>query len=60
MSGRITRLNTRWAMGWGRLSTAWLPFADAASEELPLPRLLRLSLFQISVGMAAVLLSSAP
>ena len=33
-----------------------LPFADAASEGLPLSQLLRLSLFQISVGMAAVML----
>ena len=33
-----------------------LPFADAASEGLPLAQLLRLSLFQISVGMAAVML----
>jgi BCD family chlorophyll transporter-like MFS transporter len=33
-----------------------LPFADAASEGLPLKQLLRLSLFQISVGMAAVML----
>lgn len=33
-----------------------LPFADAASEGLPLPRLLRLALFQVSVGMAMVLL----
>ena len=29
-----------------------LPFADAASDGLPLGALLRLSLFQISVGMA--------
>ncbi|MCA9551214.1 MAG: BCD family MFS transporter [Myxococcales bacterium] len=34
-----------------------LPFADAATAELPLGRLLRLSLFQISVGMAVVLLN---
>jgi len=34
-----------------------LPFADAASKELPLGRLLRLSLFQVSVGMALVLLN---
>ena len=34
-----------------------LPFADAASKELPLGRLLRLSLFQVSVGMALVLLT---
>ena len=33
-----------------------LPFADAASTDLPLSQLLRLSLFQISVGMATVLL----
>ncbi len=33
-----------------------LPFADAASETLPFSQLLRLSLFQVSVGMATVLL----
>ncbi|MFM8736802.1 MAG: MFS transporter, partial [Betaproteobacteria bacterium] len=33
-----------------------LPFADAATQELPLARLLRLSLFQVSVGMAGALL----
>ena len=33
-----------------------LPFADAATAELPMSRLLRLSLFQVTVGMAAVLL----
>ncbi len=38
------------------LSLSMLPFADAASEGLPLGQLLRLSLFQISVGMASVLL----
>jgi BCD family chlorophyll transporter-like MFS transporter len=38
------------------LSPAWMPFADAASEGLPLRQLLRLSLFQVSVGMATVLL----
>lgn len=39
-----------------RLAFGSLPFADAASEGLPLPQLLRLSLFQVSVGMATVLL----
>ncbi len=34
----------------------FLPFADAATPDLPLGRLLRLSLFQVSVGMALVLL----
>ncbi len=38
------------------LSAAWLPFADAASDGLPMGQLLRLSLFQVSVGMATVLL----
>jgi len=34
----------------------YLPFADVASEAVPLSRLLRLSLFQVSVGMALVLI----
>jgi BCD family chlorophyll transporter-like MFS transporter len=37
-------------------SAKFLPFADAASVDLPLSRLLRLSLFQVSVGMALALL----
>ncbi|MCU0881364.1 MAG: MFS transporter, partial [Hyphomonadaceae bacterium] len=36
----------------------FLPFAGAVSDELPLTRLLRLSLFQVSCGMTAVLLTS--
>jgi BCD family chlorophyll transporter-like MFS transporter len=39
-----------------KLSLGMLPFADAASRDLPLGQLLRLSLFQVSVGMATVLL----
>lgn len=42
---------------WTRLTPRLLPFADAASDGLPLSRLLRLSLFQITVGMAVVLLN---
>ncbi len=45
------------AGGWGRVALAWLPFADAGSTDLPLARLLRLALFQVSVGMALVLLN---
>lgn len=41
---------------WISLGPAFLPFADAASVDLPMGRLLRLSLFQVSVGMCAVLL----
>ena len=39
-----------------RLTARMLPFADAASEGLPMGQLLRLSLFQVSVGMASVML----
>ena len=42
---------------WTALVFQLLPFADAASVDLPLPRLLRLALFQVSVGMAMVLLN---
>jgi BCD family chlorophyll transporter-like MFS transporter len=52
----IARLNDAMARKWGRIGTRFLPFADAATAELPMGRLLRLSLFQVSVGMAAVLL----
>jgi BCD family chlorophyll transporter-like MFS transporter len=56
----LTRL--AWAMSrrlapdWRTLGPRFLPFADAATDDLPLARLLRLSLFQISVGMALALL----
>ena len=53
--GRIASLKT--GAFWNRLGARFLPFADAATKELPLGRLLRLSLFQVSVGMAAVLLT---
>lgn len=45
------------AAKWSRVAITWLPFADAASVEIPLSRLLRLSLFQVSVGMMTVLLN---
>ncbi len=38
------------------LTLRFLPFADAASDGLPMGQLLRLSLFQVSVGMASVML----
>lgn len=52
----MKRLNATLARGWSQLGPGFLPFADVATPELPLGRLLRLSLFQVSVGMAAVLL----
>ena len=42
--------------GWIALGPRFFPFADVATADLPLSRLLRLSLFQVSVGMALVLL----
>jgi len=41
---------------WVSLGPRYLPFADVATPDLPLSRLLRLSLFQITTGMALVLL----
>ena len=52
----MSRFGERLARKWMRIGTEFLPFADAASAELPLGRLLRLSLFQVSVGIAMVLL----
>ena len=53
---RLRRLNAKLASKWSTIGTNFLPFADAATEDMPLSRLLRLSLFQVTVGMAAVLL----
>ncbi len=52
----MNTLNRQLARVWVTLGPRFLPFADAATRELPLSRLLRLSLFQISVGMATALL----
>ncbi len=52
----MNRIGERLTRRWMRIGTEFLPFADAATAELPLRRLLRLSLFQVSVGIAMVLL----
>jgi BCD family chlorophyll transporter-like MFS transporter len=52
----MSAMAARFTRGWMRVGTRFLPFADAATEELPLGRLLRLSLFQVSVGIVTVLL----
>jgi BCD family chlorophyll transporter-like MFS transporter len=39
-----------------KMTSEWMPFADVATVELPLPRLLRLSMFQLSIGLATALL----
>jgi len=53
----MKRIEGNLAAAWTRFGPEVLPFADAASDELPLGRLLRLSLFQVTVGMAVVLLT---
>jgi MFS transporter, BCD family, chlorophyll transporter len=53
----MKQLNDIVVRGFIGLGPCFLPFADAATKELPLSRLLRLSLFQVSVGMAIVLLN---
>ncbi len=40
---------------WTRVATRYLPFADVATKDLPLSRLIRLALFQVTVGMVGVL-----
>ena len=52
----MNRISQKFVLTWAGLGSRFLPFADAATPDLPLPRLLRLSLFQVSVGMALVLL----
>ena len=52
----MNRVSLKVMRKWASLGPRFLPFADAATPELPLSRLLRLSLFQVSVGMALVLL----
>jgi BCD family chlorophyll transporter-like MFS transporter len=52
----MMRIGEKFTQRWMRIGVEFLPFSDAASAELPLRRLLRLSLFQVSVGIAMVLL----
>ncbi len=52
----MRHLGQRLVAGWAALGPRFMPFADVATPELPLRRLLRLSLFQVSVGMTLVLL----
>lgn len=57
--GRVCHMNSvshKVMSAWVSLGPRFLPFADVASPDLPLSRLLRLSLLQVSVGMSLVLL----
>lgn len=53
----MTQQRPRLSDAWVGMSRKLLPFADAASDDLPLGRLLRLSLFQVCAGMALTLLT---
>jgi BCD family chlorophyll transporter-like MFS transporter len=52
----MSYLGDKFARRWMKIGTQFMPFAEAATAELPIGRLLRLSLFQVTVGMAMVLL----
>jgi MFS transporter, BCD family, chlorophyll transporter len=52
----MSRLQKKLTDSLVSLGPRFLPFADAATPDLPLGRLLRLSLFQVSVGMSLALL----
>jgi BCD family chlorophyll transporter-like MFS transporter len=52
----MNRFSESMMRAWVGLGARYLPFADAATAEVPLSRLLRLSLFQVSAGMTLVLL----
>jgi BCD family chlorophyll transporter-like MFS transporter len=52
----MNRISRKLVYAWTSVGPRFLPFADVATADLPLSRLLRLSLFQVSVGMAIVLL----
>jgi len=49
-------ISKRMIRAWTQIGMRFLPFADAATEDVPLSRLLRLSLIQVSVAMSVVLL----
>ncbi|MFN8650886.1 MAG: BCD family MFS transporter [Gemmatimonadales bacterium] len=51
----LRRLSGAVLQTWGKLGLRYMPFADVATPDLPLSRLWRLSLFQLSVGMVQTL-----
>ncbi len=52
----MNRYSQKAMRAWAAAGTRFLPFADAATPDLPLSKLLRLSLFQVACGMALTLL----
>jgi BCD family chlorophyll transporter-like MFS transporter len=55
-TARRTPIAQRAIRAWATLGPQYMPFADAASADLPLPRLLRLSLFKFTMGMTLALM----
>ncbi|MEI2387893.1 BCD family MFS transporter [Breoghania sp. JC706] len=53
----LSSANRKMIALWQRAGTRFMPFADAATPQVPLPRLLRLALFQVSAGCILVLLT---
>jgi len=51
----MARASDRIINAWRSVGAGWLPFADVATNDVPLSRLMRLSLFQLSVGMVQTL-----
>jgi len=52
----VNRVGRAFMAKWESLGPRFMPFADVATPDMPLGRLLRLSLFQVSCGMVLVLL----
>jgi BCD family chlorophyll transporter-like MFS transporter len=52
----VNAFSRRIVSGMMNVGPRFMPFADVATADVPLSRLLRLSLFQVSVGMALTLL----
>lgn len=55
-AGRRKPLTQRAIQAWATLGPQYLPFADAASDGLPLSRLLRLSIFKLTMGITLALM----
>ncbi len=56
MKSLVGLWNQRTTRFWQSVGPQFLPFADAASTDLPLSKLFRLSLFQVSIGMCTALM----
>lgn len=54
---KISVVNGKMIGFWQMLGTRFMPFADAATVDMPISRLLRLALFQVSAGCVLVLLT---